>query len=91
MSEITLVTAFFDIGREGFVSIPRSNEKYFNYFRFWSRIKNNLIVYTDSESRDKVLQIRKEFNLEDKTKVIVIDDIYDFLSIENIMKYEWSV
>jgi len=77
MSEITLVTAFFDIGRDKFVSIPRANDKYFEYFRFWSRIKNNLIVYTDSVNEDRVLQIRREFHLEDRTTVIVIDDIYD--------------
>lgn len=76
MSEITLVTAFFDIGRKEYVSIPRSNDKYFEYFKFWSRIKNNLIVYTDSESKDRVIQIRKEFNLEHKTHVIVVDDIF---------------
>lgn len=73
--EITIVTAFFDIGRKDFKSIPRSNEKYVEYFKFWARIKNNLIVYTDSVMAESVKKVRKEFGLLNKTKVIIIDDI----------------
>ncbi len=75
MKEITVVTAFFDIGRDKFKAIPRDNSKYFNNFKFWARLQNNLIVYTSSEFEKEIYQIREEFGMKDKTKVIVIDDI----------------
>ena len=31
MEEITFVTAFFDIGRENYSAVPRSNQKYYDY------------------------------------------------------------
>jgi protein YibB len=77
MTEITLVSAFFDINRKEFKASPRSNDQYFEYFRFWSRLKNNLIIYSDSENADRIIKIRKEFDLEDKTHLIIIDDIFD--------------
>ena len=73
--EITIVTAIFEIGRKDFKSIPRSNEKYVEYFKFWARIKNKLIVYTDSVMAEAVKKVRKSYGLLDKTKVVVIDDI----------------
>ena len=74
MSEITIVTAFFDIGRGDMKGFERSNEKYLSYFAFWARMRNQLIVYTDANMAKRVREIRKEFNLEDKTKVIVVDE-----------------
>lgn len=75
MSEISLVTAFFNIGRENFKAIPRTDDIYLNNFKFWARLKNNLVIYTDRFTAEKVMDIRKQFGLADKTKVIVIDDI----------------
>ena len=75
MKEITIVTAFFDIGRKDFKEIPRTNEKYLEHFKFWARMKNNLIIYSDSVMGPKALEIRKSFGLEDKTKLVIIDDI----------------
>jgi len=73
--EVTIVTAFFDIGRKNFEGeFARSNEKYVEQFKFWARIRNNLIVYTNSEMGKKVLDIRDEFGLKDKTKIVIIDD-----------------
>lgn len=37
----TLVTAFFDIGRERFAKTPRSTSEYLGYFDRWARIKNH--------------------------------------------------
>ena len=74
--EITLVTAFFNIGRENFKAIPRSDSKYFKNFEAWARLKNNLIVYTQPQMASIVIDIRKKFNLEEKTTVIEIEDIY---------------
>ncbi|MBR2786954.1 MAG: hypothetical protein IKD76_05640 [Clostridia bacterium] len=72
--EVTLVTEFFDIGRKDFNLNPRSNEKYLEYFKFWARIKNKLIVYTYKAMADEVRKIREEFGLLDRTIVIEIDD-----------------
>lgn len=75
MSKVTLVTAFFDIGRKDFKAIPRTNQKYLNDFKFWARIKNRLIVFTDSAYASEILKIRSEFGLQDDTEIIIIDDI----------------
>ncbi len=75
MGEISLVTAFFDIGRKEWKGFERDNSKYVNYFRFWARVKNNLIVYTEPKMAEEVKKIRADYGLLDRTQVIVIDDI----------------
>lgn len=74
MNEITIVTAFFDIGRENCGQYARSNKKYLEYFEFWARIQNNLIVYTFKEMGEEVKKIRKKYGLLDKTEIIEIED-----------------
>lgn len=74
-SEITIVTSFFDIGRKDYGAYSRTNKKYVDDFKFWARIKNNLVVYTDKYMAKEVKKIRKEFGLEDKTTIVVINDI----------------
>lgn len=86
-SDLTIVTAFFDIGRSAYGDkFSRSNEKYFNYFKFWAGIKNNLVVYTQPEFKDEVLKIRQEKGLLDKTIVIThsLEDID--LELYNVFK-----
>lgn len=75
MSEITIVSAYFDIGRKNWKGLKRDNNKYLEYFKFWARINNNIIVYTIPELVDDVLLIRKNFGLLNKTKVIAITDV----------------
>lgn len=77
--ELTVITAFFDIGRKDFSEFSRSNEQYLEYFKFWARIKNNIVVYTNSVMAKKVEEVRKKFGLLDKTKIVIIND---FLAIE---------
>ncbi len=78
MKNITpiLVTAFFDIGRDSFKTNPRKIDKYFNDFKLWAGIKNDLVVFTSNVFKDRVLEIRKKFNLESKTKIITIENIF---------------
>lgn len=78
MNVPVFVSAFFDIGREDkeVYRIPRSTEEYFESFKRWSKMHNDLIVFTQQEFKEKILQIRRSYGLEDKTKVIVIDDIF---------------
>ena len=75
MNELTIVTAFFDIGRKDFKGAPRSNQKYAEFFEFWARIQNKIVVYTDSVMAKEVKRIRKKFGLLDKTEVVIIDDV----------------
>lgn len=77
--KIKIVTAYFDIGRGHYSTLSRSNEKYFDYFKFWACIKNDLTVYCQSENADKIKSIRESYGLGDKTHIKIIDD---FKSIE---------
>lgn len=75
-NEVTIVTAYFDIGRSSFAGYERGNNKYINFFKFWARIKNNVVIYTQKIFKDEIEQIRADFGLKDRTKIIVVDDIY---------------
>ena len=75
MSEITLVTAYFNIGRESWTGYNRSNDKYIYFFIHWARIKYKLIVYTTPDIADKIKEIRHQFGLDDRTIVISIQDV----------------
>ena len=77
MDEITIVTAYFNIGREKWKGYERGDDKYVNYFDFWAKIKNNIIVYTDKNLVNKVYEIREKYGLKEKTKVIAINNLYD--------------
>lgn len=80
MGKITIVTAFFDIGREKMRNFERGREHYLKYFSFWAGIQNDLVIYTDEQMAGKVKKIRADFNLLEKTKVIVIEDIFQIES-----------
>ncbi|MDR1125346.1 MAG: HtrL family protein, partial [Deltaproteobacteria bacterium] len=88
MNEVTIVTAFFDIGREKFPGFERGTAHYLEYFRFWARIKNRVIVYTSSDYAEAILETRRNFGLADKTEVIVSDDLstFDKETLEGIKK-----
>lgn len=76
MDEITIVTAFFDIGREKFGVFPRANDEYFEYFDFWARIQNPVVVYCQNEYKDRILDIREKYGKGGNTTVISVNDIY---------------
>ena len=78
MGEITIVTNFFDIGRgqDSNPELRRSASKYLEEFKFWCRIQNKLIIYTDSKSAKDVMEIRAGYGLEDKTVIVEIDDLF---------------
>lgn len=75
MSEIAIVSAFFDIGRSKWGNYTRDNSTYVNYFNFWARIRNKLIVYTDQDTAKQVLRIRDSYGLKDRTRVEIVDDV----------------
>ncbi len=90
MEEITIVTAFFDIGREKWTGFERDNSKYVEYFKFWARMKNKLVVYTDSKTAQQVMEIRESFGMKGRTKVICIDEVTHiapdvYQALENVL------
>ena len=79
MGEITLVTDFFDIGRgqDKNKHLAKTAEKYLNAFKHWARIQNKLIVYTDSKSAKKVMEIRESFGRGEQTVIVEIDNLFE--------------
>lgn len=75
--EITIVTSFFDIGRGQYQDreTARSNDKYLSFFRFWSKMKNHVILYADYDTCQRAKAIREEHGLGNKTTTIAIDDV----------------
>ena len=74
MNEITLVTAFLDIGRKDYKRYPRSNDDYLEYFSVWARMNNKVIVYTNSDMAKKVIEVRRKYGLESKTIIVEVND-----------------
>lgn len=75
--KITLVTGFFDINRKDYGKFSRTSEEYLEYFSFWASMKNDLIIFCEKENEEKILNIRKKYNLENKTKIYIIDDLFE--------------
>ena len=82
MSDITIVTAFFDIGRGNLPKekhgrvLPhyqhRSLDTYFDYFNLLAKIKNRMVIYTTQDMVDKIIKVRSNNGLIDKTKIVVL-------------------
>ncbi len=72
----TIVTAFFDIGRSDWSGFERTRNYYLDCFKFWARMRNKLIIYSDQETCERAMQVRKDFGLENQTKLEIIDDIF---------------
>jgi protein YibB len=79
MNNITIVTAFFDIGRGNLPiskhgrHIPkyqhRTIDEYFEFFANLAKIENDMIVYTTPDLKDRVLNVRQGRN----TKIVCLD------------------
>lgn len=88
-NEICIVSAFFNINREGWDRFERTSDEYLDYFFCWARLKNLLIVYVETEKlKNKILEFREEIGLKDKTIVHIIEDFrnIDFELYESIKK-----
>ena len=82
MPNITIVTAFFDIGRgnlpamiRGRILPPhqhRSTETYFEFFKNLAKIKNDMVIYTTKEHAERIRNIRILEGLGDRTNVMVL-------------------
>lgn len=82
-STVSIVTAFFDIGRGNLPkekngrTVPayqeRSTDTYFTYFNNLAKIDNHITVYTTEDLKDKVLELRDKYGKLSKTKVVCLD------------------
>lgn len=94
MSKITIVSAFININRDNWKTFGRSEEQYFDYFKIWAKIKNNIIVYVETkELKEKIINFRKKLGLEKQTNVIIVDNFFMldkelYKSIEKVTKNE---
>lgn len=70
MDKITIVTAFFPIGRNEWKGFQRTDSDYFNYFADWAKLRNDMVIYVGSkEEAEKVIKIRGGQDLEIKQNV----------------------
>lgn len=97
MSELTLVTSYFDIGRSDWAGFGVGDEKYISHFSHWARIRNKLIVYTSPQLAPRVEEIRAAYGLKEKTVVIPINDVtaiapklYDSIKQVMLNKQSWT-
>ncbi|WP_213133822.1 protein YibB [Citrobacter sp. FP75] len=76
-SSITIVTAFFDIGRGSWTSnkgfsphLERTSDTYIQYFKNLSELDNDMIIFTSSDLKPKIEKIRNG-----KSTIVVALDI----------------
>lgn len=82
-NDITIVTAFFDIGRGNLPTekhgrvLPhyqhRSTNTYFEYFNNLAKLQNDMVVYTTENFAEQIYNIRDQHGLKDKTQVVVLE------------------
>ncbi len=83
MRDITLVSAFYDIGRDTYLQSlsetkTRSTETYFDYFKKLANLDNHMIIFTSAEFAETIREIR----VGKKTDVIVFDLFAEFETLE---------
>lgn len=77
---LTIVTAFFDIGREswttenGFDADNRTADTYFEYFSNLAQLENPMVIFTSKEFENRIKQIRGQKT----TEIILIDLDFKF-------------
>ena len=97
MPNITIVTAFFDIGRGDWSSdkglpgyLQRTTDTYMERFGYLAELDNQMIIYTSEDQAKTVAKLRK--GKEDKTKIIIqhFPDMFPVFreKIERIQKDE---
>ncbi len=82
--DITVVTAFFDIGRgdwrdgaDAGARFRRTVDDYFAMFARLAKLKNQMIVFTEPRLAARVVELRRGAGLEDRTIVVAIPDLFD--------------
>lgn len=88
-NNITIVTAFYDIGRQNWKSYGRTNEEYFKCFELLCQLKNKIVVFTQSKFKNKFDNIIKTIK---KDLIVFYDDdiINDQYYIDKISEIQKS-
>lgn len=86
---ITIITAFFDIGRgewnaeNGYSQrLQRTVDDYFSYFHNLAQLENDMVIFTSSDFKERIENIRQG----KPTKIITIDLDKCFFKIKNKIK-----
>jgi len=99
MDNISIVTAFFDIGRGNLPTtkhgriLPhyqhRNVDTYFDFFRKQAKIENNMVIHTSENFADRIYDIRKEFGMQNATDVVVHSSFLpnDFIPIKEKIEH----
>ena len=80
--DVSIVTAFFDIGRTSWhvggraSEFCRSNEQYLRWFGNLAPLQNSMVIFTEEQFVDQVLAVRREHGLESATRVVVANDLF---------------
>jgi protein YibB len=81
---ISIVTAFFDIGRGDWASRPntpdwlaRSTENYFACFERLCQLENEIVVFTESRFADRIHAARAKLGYSTQTKIIAKDRLFE--------------
>lgn len=84
MNDITIVTAFFDIGRGEWTPdkglphyLQRTTDTYFERFSHMAKLENEMVVYTSIEFENRIRELRGDR----KTEIVVVDFKYGFDSL----------
>ena len=82
-SNISVVTAFYDIGRGNLPKVKhgrelpwyqhRSVDTYFDFFNNLAKLQNEMVIYTTPNFEDRISTIRKNHGLEELTKVVATE------------------
>ena len=71
---ITIVTAFFDIGRASWTAFPRSVDNYFRNFERLCLLDNPVVLFTESCHKHRLLPLQGQ-----KSNLVIFyeDDLFD--------------
>ena len=90
MNDLTIVTAFFDIGRDNWIkekSLPqylhRTTETYFERFKYLSTLHNEMFVFTQPEFVERIIKIRAGKT----TNIVVFDFPGEFAGLRHRINF----
>lgn len=95
---ITIVTAFFDIGREDWAKRPgtpswlaRSTDDYFACFERMCRLESEIVVFTQSRFAERIASARAKLGFASETKIVCKDALFvehgeELRNIDRVMR-----
>ena len=73
-TNVTIVTAFFDLGRERWDVFTRSTQTYLDYFAGLAALANPMVVFTSPDLAPEISRIRAAHGHADRTTVIEVEN-----------------